>query len=243
VDAELMEGGQTHLGALSIIANAGQKLAVRVTVHVSRPQEPFTRRLLRPWLAGALLAMLYRLLLAGPADLYARVLAGSPADASGAPGSFTSWLQSPALDGGFVKHFVLGTWWVGAVLGAIVLWRRGSRWSDVLCGTIAGAVAGVLGSATLACIWPLLDGVPRSLWSRLHGIVGSAGGDLVWLWTIVWIGLAVLSWGAFGALAGFALGFAGERGLHVLRLLGQPMSWVFRLCGFKRAEALFVMQS
>src|SRR5207247_7605914 len=114
---------------------------------------------------------------------------------------------------------------------------------DVVSSAIGRAVAGVLGSVPLACIWPLLDGVPRSLWSRLQGIVGGAGGDLVWLWTIVWIVLAVLSWGVLGALAGFALGFAGQRGLQVLRRLGQPLSWLFRLCGFKRAEALFVMQS
>src|SRR5438045_8003599 len=118
-----MEPGRSGLETVRVIANAGQTLTLRVLAEVSRPHEPFTRRLLRPFLAGAILALVFRLLLAGPADVYARVLAGGPTS-----GSLQSWSQSPIIDSAFVKHFVLATWWIGAVAGTVLLWRRGSRW-------------------------------------------------------------------------------------------------------------------
>src|SRR3712207_7146355 len=51
------------------------------SVDVRRRHLPFTRRLLRPFFLGAVLGLLYRLVLALPADLFARVLAaGSDPD-------------------------------------------------------------------------------------------------------------------------------------------------------------------
>src|SRR5206468_10175089 len=84
----------------------------------------------------------------------------------------------------FLKHFVLTTWWVGAVAGAVVLWQRGSRLSDVFCGAVAGGVAGLLGSATFACLMPVLDGLPRLLWYGL-GIAVRRGSltQQAWVWT------------------------------------------------------------
>jgi hypothetical protein len=67
IDSSLLEPNQTHLGTVRITANAGQCLVLRVRVDVRRPHEPFTRRLLRPFFAGALLALLFRLLAVGPA--------------------------------------------------------------------------------------------------------------------------------------------------------------------------------
>ncbi len=57
VDTSLMDEG-LHEGTISGTANAGQPFAVRVVVDVRRPQEPFTRRLLRPFLTGVLLTLL-----------------------------------------------------------------------------------------------------------------------------------------------------------------------------------------
>src|SRR5205807_3842747 len=100
---------------------------------------------------GLLLGCLYRLLLAGPADLVAR-LAAAPPDANPAPGSLASWLQSPIFaDGGrlrleFVKMFVLSSWWIGAAAGAVLLWQRGNRRGDVVSGAVAGAGAGFAGA-------------------------------------------------------------------------------------------------
>jgi len=115
VDASLMDEG-LHEGTIQLTANAGQQFALRVVVDVRRPQEPFTRRLLRPFFTGLLLGLLSRLCLALPGDLLARVLAAPPGDEVPS-GSFASWLREPAPESGFVKWFVLATWWVGALLG------------------------------------------------------------------------------------------------------------------------------
>jgi hypothetical protein len=49
IDSSLLEPDRVHEGTLMIVANAGQRLAVRVRVEVRRPDEPLTRRLLRPF--------------------------------------------------------------------------------------------------------------------------------------------------------------------------------------------------
>jgi len=56
--------------------------------------------------------------------VYARLLGG--ASRVPAPGSLQSWLLEPSPDEGFLRLFVLATWWVGPLLGAIVvlwIWR------------------------------------------------------------------------------------------------------------------------
>jgi hypothetical protein len=239
VDSTLMEPGRASVGMIRVVANAGQILALRVLADVARPHEPFTRRLLRPFFAGAILALIFRLLLAGPADVYARVLAGSPSS-----GSLQSWTQSPTVDGTFVKHFVVVTWWVGAVAGAVLLARRGSRWSDIACGAITGAVAGVIGAATLACTLPLLDTLPRMVWKLIAAFVQqtSIRAEAVVLWTIIWIVLAVLCWTAMGAVAGFLLSCVGKPGLALLRRAAVPVTWLFGLFGMRNAEELFAFQ-
>jgi hypothetical protein len=52
VDSSLLEPDRTHETYLPIVANSGQRFVFRVRVHVERPDEPFTRRLLRPFIAG-----------------------------------------------------------------------------------------------------------------------------------------------------------------------------------------------
>jgi hypothetical protein len=52
VDSGLLEAGRAHEGALRITANSGQLFRISVTVDVRRPNEPFTRWLLRPFLSG-----------------------------------------------------------------------------------------------------------------------------------------------------------------------------------------------
>ena len=60
VDSSLMADNQIHEGTVQLIANAGQKLSVRVLVDVRRPQQPFTRRLLRPFFVVTLVFLLLR---------------------------------------------------------------------------------------------------------------------------------------------------------------------------------------
>jgi hypothetical protein len=241
VNGRLLRPDQVHEGRVKIVANAGQTLELPVRVDVRRAYEPPRRRRLRPLLCGAVAGFLCRLLLAGPADLYARVLA-APFEARPPAGSFASWLESPLAGEAFVKHFVLATWWLGALAGGILVGRRSSRRTDVLFGILAGAVAGLAGSATLACLLPAVDLPPRLLWHQLPLLWGGAGATgPAWLWTAVWIVLAVGCWTAVGGAAGALLGLAGRSGTIVIDQTGQVLSRILRVCGLKRAAQYFVL--
>jgi hypothetical protein len=67
VDSSLLEPERTHETYLLLVANSGQRLIFRVRVHVEGPEQPFTRRLLRPFLTGAVAGMVMRWFLCGPA--------------------------------------------------------------------------------------------------------------------------------------------------------------------------------
>lgn len=228
-----------HESTVQIICNAGQTLPLRVSVEVTggskpvkrrreavatmpvaapaiyKPVEiplappPISRRPSRPILTGALLGLVLRLLLAGPADVYARVWAAPP---NVGAGTLASWRQPP-LDATFVKHFVQGTWWLGALVGVFVLSRRRSHWADVPCGLIAGAGAGVAISGTVACLLPLLDGPARLCWQLLAPADSIArGAEPAWLGTVAWVLVASVSWTLLGTLAGVLVrGMVGAR--------------------------------
>ena len=68
------------------------------------------------------------------------------------------------IDPGFLRQFVFADV-VGRRGGRAVAGRgaRGGRLTDVACGGVAGAAAGVAGAATLGCVTVLLDGLPRML--------------------------------------------------------------------------------
>jgi hypothetical protein len=190
-------------------------------------------------LAGAAVGLLCRLLLALPADLYSRVLAAAP-DPRLPPGSFASWVAPPLPGEGFIRQFVLATWWVGALAGAALVWRRASRKRDVGFGLVAGGVAGLAGAATLACLIPVMDTLPRWLWYGLGTLLGgtaAAGGALVW--TPVWIALAASSWGLLGGAAGVLCSYAGRPGAFVLTRTAQALAVVLRGCGLERAAHFF----
>ncbi len=234
VDPTLLDAGKVHQGKLQIVANAGQKLEVLVWVVVPRQHEPFTRRLLRPFLAGALLALMFRLFLALPADLYARVLSartGTPV-----PGSVDSWLQPPSLEGVFLRQFVLATWWLGGLIGLGMVWRRGGSWADLLCAVLAGSVAGAMASASFGMLLVPLDALPRAVLHALAGLLPASP----WIGTPVWILVACLCWALVGGGIGFVLGSLGRSGTRFLAALAFPMAWLCRVCGLERAAALFV---
>jgi len=240
VGAHDLAPDRAHEANIRIVANAAQVLTAQVRVELQRPAAPpVNASVARPFIVGAMAGLLFRLALALPGDLYARVLRAE----TGTAGTFASWLQSPVLGDAFLKHFVLATWWLGAVAGAVLLWRRGSRIVDALYGLIAGAMAGLAGSATFACLLPGLDSLPRFLWYQIGkatGLLNSSGYGF--LWTILWIILATLCWSILGAMAGFVLGSLGRAGAIVLAGLGEFVSRALRLCGMKRAAAHFSLQ-
>jgi hypothetical protein len=243
VDSSLADPG-FHEGHVIFQANAGQTLSLDVTLEVAPPHEPFTRRLLKPFFMGLLLGCLYRLLLAGPADLIAR-LAIAPRDAGPSPGTLAAWLQSPIFgEGGrlrleFVRSFVLSSWWIGALAGAVLLWQRGSRRMDVLSGALAGAGAGIMGAATLACVLDLVDALPRAVLANLAGFLRASNGGTVWFWTAIWLLIAGACWGLVGGIVGFTVKWAGRGGVRVLASAAAPMVWLLQICGLKGFAGLF----
>jgi hypothetical protein len=200
IDARSLKAERVHETTLQILANSGQRLALHVRLEVRRPARP-PRQPLRPLLMGALIGLFVRLALAGPGDIYGRVLTAAPTDVP-VPGSLASWREAP-LSTEFILHFVLATWWLGAVVGVVLVLKRGSRLTDLPCGLIAGAAGGAAVSSTLACLLPLLDWLPRSLWRQLAGGSGPAGAsESIWLATAAWVTLAASVWMVLGALAG-----------------------------------------
>jgi hypothetical protein len=238
VDSSLMDVGGFHLATLLINANAGQKLAVRVQVNCNRPHEPFTRRLLRPFFVGALLALLLRLLLTGPADLYARGW-GQAKDTVWAQ---TPWVYTTGAENHFVKLFILATWWAGIFLGAALVRRRGGRLTDVVCGAIAGAFAGVLGAGTLGCLLLVFDAAPGAMLTRWTSNKPNIFAETPALGMVLWIALASVSWALLGGGAGFLLSGLGKRGLQLLAAAAGPLVWLFRQCGLERAAAFFLLK-
>jgi hypothetical protein len=189
--------------SVRITANSNQTLQARVRYEVDPPARPHPQAGPGPFLAGAVTAMALRLILALPADLYARVLRGEA-------GSFRSWLEPATADPSFVRHFVLATSWLGLLAGGLWLWKRGTRKTDAIAGLLAGGVCGLAASATLACLMPAIDALPRWTWlqvARLMGWTTLAGP--AWLWTPLWIVWNVALWGGLGGLLGLVLGSCG----------------------------------
>jgi hypothetical protein len=179
-----------------------------------------------------LLAFLLRLVLVFPGDLFARLLGGGAE-----PGSLAAWSQAPPAEA-FLYLFVLATWWVGALAGAVLVWRAGGGAFDLLCGLLAGAVLGLAGCATLGCLLVLGDELPRGLLRQLLGArtVGPALATPVWLLT------ALLCWVGLGAALGFVLGALGSSGRSALAALAAPLVWLLRVVGLGKAADFFALR-
>jgi hypothetical protein len=111
IDPDRMPEARRYEATLRVAGNAGQTLTARMTATLTRPNRPARRRgrrELNPLLAGALLGLFCRLILAIPADFYAR----------GATGGLERWVKPALGEEPFLRSFVLSTWWVGAV-GAV----------------------------------------------------------------------------------------------------------------------------
>jgi hypothetical protein len=265
LDSGKIPPGGPHETTLRIVANGGQSLALPVRVEVqapvgevrprpveARPMDlprpvpitpeseiadsgeggPGRRRWLQPLLVGALTALAARLLVALPADVYARPLAAA-ADAGLTAAA--RWSEAPA-GVEFLRHFVVATWWLGGLLGAGLVVRRG-RWSALPFGLLAGAAGGAAGSATLASVLPLADALPRLVWAQVAAAVSGAGlGPAPIL--LMWLLVAAGCWAVQGAVLGALLGVLGEAGRRVLAPPSSLLAWSLARLGLKRAAAL-----
>jgi hypothetical protein len=185
---------------------------------------------------GAMVLFLLRLLLIFPADLWARLI-GNP-ERNPLPGTLAAWLVSPEHDEHFFRLFVLATWWIGALVGVVLVRQRGGRLSDLPLGALAGSVAGMGGAATLASVLTLIDNLPRLL---LRGLPLASGGSVP-LGTILWCITALLCWTVLGGVLGLVLGSFGRSGLRVLATVSGPAAWLARLCGLGRMADFFSLQ-
>jgi hypothetical protein len=185
---------------------------------------------------GALMGLLWRLAMILPADLYAQLL-GSP-ETIPTPGSVQAWLTTPLADRHFLRLFVLSTWWIGPLAGVILVWQSGGRWTDLICALLAGAITGMAGSATLACLLVVGDMAPRLLLSI--PLRGSTLGPVVG--TPLWILTAVVCWLILGAVLGFVFGILGRPGAAVLALVASPLSWMLRTIGLVRMADFFALR-
>ncbi len=126
----------------------------------------------------------------------------------------------------FIRWFVLATFWVGAIVGAILVITRGGGALDVPWGFIAGAVAGLAFSATLAAFFLVAELLPHALW---HVIFGTSSSGIGYL--ILWLLLAIICWFIVGLVVGALLPWIGP----LRRLLIDPfqsmIAGTFRVLG------------
>jgi hypothetical protein len=243
VDSSLLEPNRIYSGQLHVVANAGQQLAVHVRVDVRKGRRSLARMLFRALFSGALAFLLLRLLAAPVADVYAsEAAAEQAAEAAGVrpadPFAHPEYLAS------FVKYFlatfILWTWWLGAALGILLLWRKGAGWKDLSCGAVAGAVAGLIGSASFACLFLVIDRLPRMLWEATEGLpvpagfAGLEGPDFV-----SWLAVAAGCWMALGAVIGLLFGWVSQLHEVLLAPVEKSLAVFFRVLGLRRVAAFF----
>src|SRR5207253_1014362 len=146
--------------------NAGKKLEVRVEANVTHPPGP-SSGLSQCITTGAKAGLVYRLLLALPNDIYARIMT-QPQGGTPRPCSFASWALPTTLDSAYVRHLVLTLAWLGIIIGVVLVRHRSRRVTDILFGVISGFAGGIAAIGTLACSMPWLDSPARLVWSRVN---------------------------------------------------------------------------
>lgn len=131
-----------------------------------------------------------------------------------------------------VRLVVILTWWVGGVLGVLIVLRNGGKFADLFFGLIAGSVAGALGAATLACASMIIETVPHFLWDLTirHG-----GGLLLLLWTA----LALACWAGLGAGIGLICAILPPLRKVVVRPVQSALSGLLAVFGMKKWAVYF----
>jgi hypothetical protein len=235
VDSTLMEENQVHEGTVQLIANAGQKLSVRVVVDVRKPREPLTRRLFRPFLVVTFVFMVLRVMLVPVADLLARVILGDVGPL--ARGSLERWETSGTKEDAYLKVFVLATFWIGGIVGLMMVVQRRGRITDYFCGLVAGLGVGLAVSATAGFLLSAGEWIPRLLLRHVTAPLTITLSP--WVVTPVWIMLVCIWWTMLGAGLGVFLTLLGPLGARIVDLLGYPFAWILRLCGLNRLAGVF----
>jgi hypothetical protein len=241
VDPRLIPGYSSAIARVRITANAGQTLSLQVRTDVRGAPGPPGGRFLQPMLVMALLLLLVRLLAIPVVDLYARSTAVGMALGRPAPTDVLVLALGPWIgDFGdlYVRSFVsvvaLSTWWLGAAAGVLIVRRRGGTLADLPWALIAGAVAGLIGGASLACLVLTGDLLPGWIWMLHEGGPVTGPGALV-----PWLLLVLLSWTLQGAVLGLVLELLGPWGRLIVTPLRYGLARLCGLCGLRGAAAYF----
>lgn len=146
-ESAALEPDQNHEGTVTVQANGGQEVHLRVKLAVRRPVSPRRPSWVPRLALGALIGLLLR-------------LAAAPV---------MRWANLDQTDGGMsgaalIRHFILVLGWLGVVAGLLLVPRRpGWRWTDLASAALAGGAGGVVAAATLACLLPWLEAGPSQL--------------------------------------------------------------------------------
>jgi hypothetical protein len=98
----------------------------------------------------------------------------------------------------FIRAFVLATFWIGGIVGAVLVLRRGGSVLDMPWGVVAGAFAGLIVSATVAAFFLAVEIIPHTLWQIALGPKAGVGFLMLWVllavtcWLFVAIGLGII---------------------------------------------------
>ncbi len=125
----------------------------------------------------------------------------------------------------FVRIVTLATWWVGALLWVIVLFRRGGLTSG-LWGIVSGVVLGAILSASVACLILVAEVVPHFLWSQVLGSEADSIGAVMG-----WSLFATMCWGGLGAALAVLLVVLGPVGRPLLNTVQNTVADFFRGIG------------
>ena len=243
VDSADLAPNRTHEADVKLIGNSGQVFTGRVRLTVEGDFVPqVSGQPVPPWLVGAAAAGIARMVLSLPADVGARYymngLGAAPA------GSSPLYWGSYALEQGeFVRQFVLMTWWIGPLAGAIYLWRKGEGVLDVLRGILTGTAAGLAAGASVACLVPICDTLPSWTWQVLIPRLGLTKFDgHTPLWLALWILNATAAWSLVGLILGSVLGRAGGQATQFMSAVSASLSSCLRWVGLRGAAAYFVIR-
>ncbi|MCS6977943.1 MAG: hypothetical protein NZM31_13175 [Gemmatales bacterium] len=185
-----------HVGRLVLYANGGQKFEVVVKTIVTVPPRRLGHDLVRGLAVGLLIAGSLRLLGALP-DLAVRPLS-----------QFGAWLTfaEPQQLQAYYRMMTLSLGWLGILVGGYLMVKR-SGWRDLPAGVVAGAVGGLIFSASVACMVVAGDTLLRYLVP--FPIPGSA----------------IVGWMLAGMVVGAVLAVLGESGNKLLDRLARPFAW------------------
>jgi hypothetical protein len=133
--------------------------------------------------------------------------------------------------GHFIRWFMLRTWWLGAVIGAFSVLRRGGGALDIPWGIVAGSVAGLIFSGTIAAFFLVAEMMPHILW---HFSIGAHGG---FGFLILWVMLAIFCWLLIGILMGFVLPWITPVRRALIDPLQSMIAMGFGIVGMKAVSA------